>query len=151
MFSQYSSPYLENKFLVPEGYHGLWSFSNIFEKRGVNEGVFQLRTSPLDAAKYSKYYTLTQTSVRQITYIQAYQDWNGWSLKTKSTSSCNKKSGREKWHPRRCLFFSTKHTLSISMGVNNRVNELMVPRCLLSTVTVIFYRHLWRTLTRITA
>lgn len=77
MFSQYSSPYLENKFLVPEGHHGLWSFSNIFEKQGANEGVFQSRTSPLDAAKYSKYYTLAQTSVRQITYIQAYQDWNG--------------------------------------------------------------------------
>ena len=70
MFSEYSSPYLVNKFLVPEGHHGFWSFSNIFEKRGVNEGVFQFQTSPLDAAKYSKYYTLAPASVRQIKYIQ---------------------------------------------------------------------------------
>ena len=53
-----TSPYLALEFLVCEGHSSFWSFSNIFGVRRVSEGTFQSRTAPLDAAKYSIYYTL---------------------------------------------------------------------------------------------
>lgn len=53
-----TSPYLALEFLVCEGHSSFWSFSNIFGVRRVSEGTFQSRTPPLDAAKYSIYYTL---------------------------------------------------------------------------------------------